>query len=372
MTVYQLGEIAINSREKRMPEPGDEETYIGLEHLDTGRVDITRYGSKVPLKGSKLVAKKGDVLFGRRNAYLKRSAVAPFDCLFSAHGLVLRPNPDVIDPEFFPFFMSSEPVFEEAIRISVGSLSPTVNWSAFKDCSFDLPSMNKQKELAAIMRAASKLKTRYSCLIDACDDLVKSRFIEMFGTQYEFAKWDVARVEDVADVTVGVVIKPAQYYVEDSSTGIKAFRSLNVGPMKIKDADWVYFSAEGNKKNSKSILQEGDVLIVRSGYPGTSCVVPAKYAGSNAIDLIIARPNMAVIEPGYLCAFNNYPHGQQQIQQGVGGAAQQHFNVGKYKKMKIPVPPINLQRGFVSFANQVNKSKFDYEMYRRWDAFTLL
>lgn len=161
-----------------MPEPGDEETYIGLEHLDTGRVDITRYGSKVPLKGSKLVAKKGDVLFGRRNAYLKRSAVAPFDCLFSAHGLVLRPNPDVIDPEFFPFFMSSEPVFEEAIRISVGSLSPTVNWSAFKDCSFDLPSMNKQKELAAIMRAASKLKTRYSCLIDACDDLVKSRFLD--------------------------------------------------------------------------------------------------------------------------------------------------------------------------------------------------
>ena len=76
----------------------------------------------------------------------------------------------------------------------------------------------------------------------------------MFGTQYEFAKWDFARVEDVADVTVGVVIKPAQYYVEDSSTGIKAFRSLNVGPMKIKDADWVYFSAEGNKKNEASVV----------------------------------------------------------------------------------------------------------------------
>lgn len=303
--------------------------------------------------------KPGQVLYGSRRTYLKKVAVADFEGVTSNVTFVLETRDENVLPQrLLPFVLLSDRFTAYSIGKSKGSTNPYVLFSDLADFEIDLPSIDKLREIESIMCASENLKEHYRSLIEACNDLVKSRFIEMFGTQYEFAKWDVARVEDVADVTVGVVIKPAQYYVEDSSTGIKAFRSLNVGPMKIKDADWVYFSAEGNKKNSKSILQEGDVLIVRSGYPGTSCVVPAKYAGSNAIDLIIARPNMAVIEPGYLCAFNNYPHGQQQIQQGVGGAAQQHFNVGKYKKMKIPVPPINLQRGFVSFANQVNKSKF--------------
>ena len=178
----------------------------------------------------------------------------------------------------------------------------------------------------------------------------------MFGDETEFGKWPVGRIEDIADVTVGVVIKPTQYYVEEG--GVKAFRSLNVKPMKINDDDWVHFSEEGNLKNCKSMLHTGDVLIVRSGYPGTSCVVEPEYDGCNAVDLIIAKPNKAIVNPYFLCAFNNYPHGQSRIKQGTGGAAQQHFNVGKYKAMSIPLPPLELQNEFVEFAQQVDKSGF--------------
>lgn len=355
MSRVNLGEVARESKLKAAD--GEQLPTVGLEHLDPGDVELHRWDESKESTFTKRFL-PGQVLFGRRRAYLQKAVVAPFEGVCSGDITVIEAIAGKISERLLPFVVQNPALFDFAVEKSAGSLSPRVKWARLSEFEFDLPSESEQEELANTLWASQRVKSHYRALIQASDDLVKSRFIEMFGTQYEFAKWDVARVEDVADVTVGVVIKPAQYYVEDSSTGIKAFRSLNVGPMKIKDADWVYFSAEGNKKNSKSILQEGDVLIVRSGYPGTSCVVPAKYAGSNAIDLIIARPNMAVIEPGYLCAFNNYPHGQQQIQQGVGGAAQQHFNVGKYKKMKIPVPPINLQRGFVSFANQVNKSKF--------------
>ena len=70
--------------------------------------------------------KKGDVLFGKRRAYQKKVAIAPFDGIFSAHGMVLRPNEEIIDKNFFPLFISSDYFLDAAIKISVGSLSPTI------------------------------------------------------------------------------------------------------------------------------------------------------------------------------------------------------------------------------------------------------
>ena len=91
--------------------------------------------------------------------------------------------------------------------------------------------------------------------------------------------WQNARVEQVCDtVSVGIVIKPAQYYTS-ADVGVRAFRSANVGENKIIDRDWVYLTTDGHRANSKSMLQMGDILVVRSGAPGTSCVVTAEYEG---------------------------------------------------------------------------------------------
>ena len=188
------------------------------------------------------------------------------------------------------------------------------------------------------------------------DDLIKVRFVEMFGDETNPYNWPVINVEEVANVSVGVVIKPAQYYT-DEEHGVKAFRSLNIGPMTIKDSDWVYFSYEGNAKNAKSQLKENDLLIVRSGAPGTACVVSKQYEGCNAIDIIIARPNTERINPYYLCTYTNMPHGKRQIEEGTGGAAQQHFNVGKYNKLRLMLPPMDSQDEFVNFVAQIDKSK---------------
>ena len=106
MPKYKFAEIAFNITDKKMPEPGDEDLYIGLEHLDSGSLRVTRWGSDVELVGQKLCMKKGDILFGRRNTYLRRAAIAPHDGIFSAHGMIFRPNTNVMDPDFFPFFIS--------------------------------------------------------------------------------------------------------------------------------------------------------------------------------------------------------------------------------------------------------------------------
>ena len=181
MARYKFDQIAFNSTDKKKPVDEDKEHYIGLEHLDSGSLKVTRWGSEVAPKGEKLLMKKGDVLFGKRRAYQKKVAIAPFDGIFSAHGLVLRPKTDVIDPGFFPLFIASDYFLDAAIKISVGSLSPTINWRDLKELEFDLPSIPVQQKLAKVLWAINDTKGAYQKLILETDELVKSQFIEMFG-----------------------------------------------------------------------------------------------------------------------------------------------------------------------------------------------
>ncbi len=106
---------------------------------------------------------------------------------------------------------------------------------------------------------------------------------------------DTHSIRDVCkEIKVGIVIKPSQYYT-DANSGIKAFRSTNVREFRINNSDWVYLTSDGHKQNKKSEVHTGDVLIVRSGYPGTACVVDEKYDGCNAIDILIAVPDTDII-----------------------------------------------------------------------------
>ena len=357
MPKYKFGDLVYNITEKRSPVAGDEELYIGLEHLDSGSLRVTRWGSKVALKGDKLVMRKGDILFGRRNTYLRRVAIAPHDGLFSAHGMILRAKTERINCEYLPFFIASDYFMDEAIRISVGSLSPTVNWKELKELEFTIPTLEAQEKLTKTLIAANDLKEKYEELLAITDDLVKSQFIELFGDP-ELVLKSTHTVSEVADVQVGIVIKPTRFYA-DGVEGTKAFRSLNVGTMCVNDADWVYFSDDAMKETQRTVARTGDVLIVRSGNPGTSCVVTPEYDGCNVIDLIIAHPIKDKILPEYLCAFTNYPHGMNQIIGQQRGVAQKHFNVGLYNQMKIILPTLEEQRRFVAILKQTDKSKFE-------------
>lgn len=168
--------------------------------------------------------------------------------------------------------------------------------------------------------------------------------------------WRQTTVNDVCErVSVGIVIKPAQYYVDDDS-GVRAFRSANVDENRIVDSNWVYLSHAGHAANLSSALEAGDVLVVRSGAPGTSCVVPPEFAGSNCIDLICARPNLQEILPEYLSAYTNSAVGKQHVAGNQSGLAQKHFNVGAYKRMHLLLPPISEQRKIVEILRPWDKA----------------
>lgn len=237
-----------------------------------------------------------------------------------------------------------------------GATFKEVSKQIVSNIEINVPSIVQQEQAAIQLETANAIIRFRKQQLQKLDELVKARFVELFGDESNPYNFPIVTIEDVASVQVGVVIKPAQYYT-DAGHGIKTFRSLNIGPMHIKDTDWVYFSEEGNRKNQKSVLNENDLVIVRSGAPGTACVITKEYAGCNAVDIIIARPDLDKVNPYYLCQYTNLPHGKKQIEEGTGGAAQQHFNVGKYNKIRLTLPPLDQQLKFEKFVEQTDKSK---------------
>ena len=148
------------------------------------------------------------------------------------------------------------------------------------------------------------------------------------------------------DVKVGIVIKPSQYYT-DKEEGTPAFRSANVRENHIDDFDWVYLNRAGMENNSRSIVHTGDVLVVRSGNPGTACVVSERFDGYNAIDILIAVPDHKQISSEFLCNYTNSPFGKTLILENKRGMALAHFNVKGYSELPIRVPELDEQTEIV-------------------------
>jgi type I restriction enzyme S subunit len=118
--------IAINISERVEPKKTELTTYVGLEHLDADNLKIERTGTPDDVIGTKLKIYKGDIIFGKRRAYLRKVAVSHFDGIASAHSMILRANEKNIEKDFLPYFMQSDTFMSRAVQISEGSLSPTI------------------------------------------------------------------------------------------------------------------------------------------------------------------------------------------------------------------------------------------------------
>jgi type I restriction enzyme S subunit len=216
---YRFDEIAKNVSERVDPNNTDLKVYVGLEHIDSESLHIKRTGTPDDVNGTKLRCYPGDIIFGRRRAYQRKAAIATFDGFCSAHSLVLRANPAVIHPKLFPFFMHSGLFMNRAVDISVGSLSPTINWGTLKTQEFILPPIEEQEQLAELLWSMddlieddkqvlqlleitlnSYIKKIFTSHIVPCK-LSKLKVKSFFQTKWEFrpypTSWKVLTLKDV-------------------------------------------------------------------------------------------------------------------------------------------------------------------------------
>ena len=150
--------------------------YVGLEHLDADSLKIRRWGTPSDVEATKLMFKTGDIIFGRRRAYQRKLGVAEFDGICSAHAMVLRAKPDVVIPEFLPFFMQSDIFMNRAVEISVGSLSPTINWKTMAVQEFALPPIEEQLRIVELLREIERNSDDLISLVERCSSLIEAIF----------------------------------------------------------------------------------------------------------------------------------------------------------------------------------------------------
>ena len=357
---YKFEDIAINSTAKKKPTEADKNTYLGLEHLDSGSLNVIRFGAEVAPIGEKLVMKKGDVLFGKRRAYQKKVAIAPFSGIFSAHGMVLRPKADIVAENFFPLFIASDYFLDAAIKISVGSLSPTINWSALKELEFNLPSLDEQRALAEILWAMIDAKNAYKRLLSLTEQLVKSRFVEMFGDLEDNSKnWPIKRLGDVFRVRSSKRV----YQKEQTTEGIPFLRVSDLVEKITSQVDTcdLFISEELFKDFVQSgfVPKTGDILVTSRGTLGLCyimCESDKFYFQDGMISwLDKCKQELNSVFVSYMFQTNMV---KKQILQVAAGSTVAYLSLSNLEKLRILLPPLDLQNRFAQFVEVADKSKF--------------
>lgn len=154
-------------------------------------------------------------------------------------------------------------------------------------------------------------------------------------------EWDVRSCGELCTaIVVGIVVRPTQYYKD---SGVPVLRSANVREDQVTTVGLVFMSEDDNRALRKSQVRKGDLITVRTGYPGTTAVVPQELDGANCVDIVILRPEAEKIRSNYLAMWINSDFGKKQVLEGQGGLAQQHFNVGQMRKLLVKTPPTKEQ-----------------------------
>lgn len=165
------------------------------------------------------------------------------------------------------------------------------------------------------------------------------------------AQW--AKLKYVADrVTVGIVYQPARLYVDEG--GVPALRGTDIRAGEVIADTTARISEDANAVHRKSQLWAGDVVVVRTGQAGAAAVVPSWAAGGNCVDLLVVSPG-AQLRSKFLELFLNSAEAERQVQEGVVGAVQGHFNVAALRELQIPVIPVEEQDRLVARAERYHQ-----------------
>ena len=357
MSKVKLGDVAIEHKETC---GGSKDGYpiVGLEHLTPEEVTLTAWDEDSDNTFTK-VFRKGNVLFGRRRAYLRKAAVAPFDGICSGDITVIEAIPDRILPELLPFIIQNDGLFSFAVGKSAGSLSPRVKWEHLKNYEFELPSMDRQRELAELLWAMDTTKKSYQKLIAATDELVKSQFMEQFGDATTNPKGlPTALIRDVAECYAGATpsTKVAAYW--DNAT-IPWMSSGEVHNGRVSATE-KKISQAGYDSCSTKMVPANSVVIALAGQGktrGTVAITEIELCTNQSLCCII--PNSSVMSD-YLYYHLKLRYEEMRnlagIAEGRGG-----LNLKLIQGIRILVPSKADQEEFIAFARQSDKSKFELE-----------
>lgn len=350
MSKVKLGDVAIEHKETCK---GSKDGYpiVGLEHLVPEEVTLTAWDEGSDNTFTKMF-RKGNVLFGRRRAYLKKAAVAPFDGICSGDITVIEAIPDHILPELLPFIIQNDELFDFAVGKSAGSLSPRVKWEHLKNYEFELPDMDKQHELAELLWAMDATKKSYQKLIAATDELVKSQFIEMFGNPMTNDKhWPTKKMKDVA---------PSSPYTGEIIQNTNGYWLLNLDMVESNSGRIIekVYVAEDEIGQSTTTFSSKYVLYSKLR-PYLNKVVVPDDDGYATTELIPLLPNQQLLTQLYLAQLLRGDEFLAYISSQVSGTKMPRVTMNVFWDFDVMLPPLYLQERYAAFVRQSDKSKYN-------------
>lgn len=337
------------------------ESYVAGDHMDSEDLTIRRKGRFATVDvGPAFIRlfKPGQVLYGSRRTYLKKVAVADFEGITANTTFVLETKDEnVFLQKLLPFLMLSDSFTEWSVKKSKGSTNPYVLFSDLADYEFNLPSLEEQRKLADLLWSAYDLKESYKRLLAASDEMAKSRFVEMFGDPVMNPHgWNIVSLLDFGECKNGMNYGSNESGISINCLGVSDFQNLSV----IRNTEKLPQIHLNTPPRADYLLQDEDIVFVRSN--GNKALVGrcvAVYPGNNPTVFsgfcIRFRQQKKVAKTSYLLSVLKSPSVRKQM--AGRGANIQNLNQQILASVKIPIPPMELQDEFVSFIEQLDKSK---------------
>jgi type I restriction enzyme S subunit len=347
-TPVKFGDVAFEPKEtaKDIFNEGIEHV-VGLEHIDSENIHLTRSDRLEDSTTFTKKFKKGDVLFGRRRAYLKKAALAGFDGICSGDITVFRAKKNVL-PELLPFIVHNEKFFDYAVKHSAGGLSPRVKFKDLANYEFLLPPKDQQAQLAELLWAMDEVIERERAVLEKIVRLRKSAHNKDFAN-YRNSSFKIGHFAD----KVGSGVTPTGGSKVYTDYGIRLIRSQNVLPGEFDFSDIAFISEEIDEKMKSSRVQQLDLLLNITGASiGRSAVYIDKEKANVNQHVCIVRTNQN-LDPGFLCEFINSIFGQNQIQLLQAGGNREGLNFANIRQMRFPRYLINEQKDLMKKYNRI-------------------
>jgi len=347
--IVKFGDIAQNVAVRVDPADAKTDVYVGLEHLDPSTIHLRQWGHPSDVTGQKLAFKKGDVIFGRRRAYQRKLAVSEFDGICSAHAMVVRAKPKMILPEFLPFFLQSDMFMERAIEISVGSLSPTINWTVLREQEFPLPTLDEQKRIAEILWAADEAASSYQEALNHINIVSQIRFEHSLDT-LNCPELSLPEVLSGSPES-GCSASPSP---DETGHWVLSLAALSAN-------GYVRGNLKPVAKTNKMIgatLAKGDLLISRSNtvdLVGFAGIFEENRTDVSFPDTMMRLPvNMQKVLPDYLELVLLSNRGRRHMMKTASGtsSSMKKINRKTLAEFRLPVPNLDTQKQIVSEFNE--------------------
>ena len=246
----------------------------------------------------------------------------------------------------------------QLIAIANSAVVPIINKSQFGDFEINIvEDIKQQEEIVNILDRTKGIVESYQQELLKLDELIKARFVEMFGTIYDNKYgFEIKTIQDVCEqIKDGTHQTPT--YTDDTKNGFKFLSSKDVTTGKIDWSKIKYIPADLHEELYKRIKpQKGDILLAKNGTTGVAAIVETDEVFDIYVSLALLRP--IEMNSVYLWAAVNSVETKRQFDGNLKGIGVPNLHLGEIKKTQILVPPTELQEQFADFVKQVDKSKF--------------